>query len=133
MLIPNRKLFACKVAHTGRIIEDDNFTRSAKRVYENLPFLAPSPSEGQQLFERDTTPEGHGAASFNFVKRRERALNKGASLPELYPYSRPLGLNGPHGGWLCISYFPPKFPRDRPSGESPRPKADIARQTFSGG
>ena len=37
MLIPNRKLFAYKVAHTGRIIEDDNFTRSAKRVYENLP------------------------------------------------------------------------------------------------
>ena len=33
-----------------------NFASSAKRLYENLPFLRSTPSERQQLFERDTTP-----------------------------------------------------------------------------
>jgi hypothetical protein len=33
-----------------------NFATSAKRLYENLPFLRSTPSERQQLFERDTTP-----------------------------------------------------------------------------
>jgi hypothetical protein len=33
-----------------------NIARSAKRVYENLPFLRSTPSERQQLFEDDTTP-----------------------------------------------------------------------------
>jgi len=126
MLIPNRKLLPTKSptqVGLSRTITSRVPLSACTRISR---FLAPSPSEGQQLFERDTTPpEGHGAASFNFVKRRERALNKGASVPELYPYSRPLGLNGPHGGWLCIRYFPPKFPRDRPSGESPRPRRTL--------
>jgi len=30
-----------------------NFAQSAKRLYENLPFLRSTPYEGQQLFERD--------------------------------------------------------------------------------
>ena len=33
-----------------------NFASSAKRLYENLPFLRSTPSERQQLFEHDTTP-----------------------------------------------------------------------------
>jgi hypothetical protein len=33
-----------------------NFATSAKRLYEDLPFLRSAPSERQQLFERDTTP-----------------------------------------------------------------------------
>ena len=32
------------------------FASSAKRLYENLPFLRSTPSERQQLFEHDTTP-----------------------------------------------------------------------------
>jgi hypothetical protein len=33
-----------------------NFATSAKRLYENLPFLRSTPSEREQLFERDTPP-----------------------------------------------------------------------------
>ena len=33
-----------------------DFATSAKRLYENLPFLRSTPSERQQLFEPDTTP-----------------------------------------------------------------------------
>jgi hypothetical protein len=33
-----------------------NFASSAKCLYENLPFLRSTPSERQQLFERDTMP-----------------------------------------------------------------------------
>jgi hypothetical protein len=33
-----------------------NFATSAKRLYENLPFLRSTPSERQQLFARDATP-----------------------------------------------------------------------------
>jgi hypothetical protein len=33
-----------------------NFATSARRLYENLPFLRSTPSERQQLFERDATP-----------------------------------------------------------------------------
>ena len=33
-----------------------NFATSAKRLYENLPFLRSTPSERQQLFEHDRTP-----------------------------------------------------------------------------
>ena len=38
----------------GLVILD--FASSAKRLYENLPFLRSTPSEREQLFERDTTP-----------------------------------------------------------------------------
>jgi hypothetical protein len=35
-----------------------DYASSAKRLYENLPFLRSTPSERQQLFERDTmTPK----------------------------------------------------------------------------
>lgn len=33
-----------------------NFAKSAKHLYENLPFLRSTPSERQELFEPDTTP-----------------------------------------------------------------------------
>jgi hypothetical protein len=33
-----------------------DFATSAKRLYENFPFLRSTPSERQQLFENDTTP-----------------------------------------------------------------------------
>ena len=33
-----------------------DFANSAKHLYENLPFLRSTPSEREQLFERDTTP-----------------------------------------------------------------------------
>lgn len=37
-----------------------NFATSAKRLYENLPFLRSTSSERERLFERDTPPRGTG-------------------------------------------------------------------------
>ena len=38
----------------GLVILD--FASSAKRLYENLPFLCSTPTEREQMFERDTPP-----------------------------------------------------------------------------
>jgi hypothetical protein len=41
---------------TGVSLVIFDFASSAKRLYKNLPFLRSTPSERQQMFERDTMP-----------------------------------------------------------------------------
>ena len=53
-LHPELRLLPTPLASVGLV--SLNFATSAKRLYENLPFLRSTPSERERLFERDTPP-----------------------------------------------------------------------------
>lgn len=62
---PQHQLFYQRVLNCERLLPHHltgvglvilDFASSAKRLYENLPFLRSTPTEQEQLFERDTPP-----------------------------------------------------------------------------